>query len=71
MLRLAEFNLVKRHCDQKIVVLADDVTGELDQYNRDLFFESVENADQRFFTFTSFPDYPKLSSFCELPVKMQ
>lgn len=69
MLKLAEFNLVKRHCDQEIIVLADDVTGELDRYNRDLFFDRVSDANQQFFTFTSFPEYPKLSGFSELPVK--
>ena len=69
MLKLAEFNLVKRHCDQKIVVLADDVTGELDSYNRDLFFDSISNADQKFFTFTSFPDYPKLKDYFSFAVK--
>ena len=68
LLRLAEFNLVRQHCDQQVVVLADDVTGELDAFNRDRFFDIVSDAGQQFYTFTDFPSYPKLSQFAELPV---
>ncbi len=56
LLRLAEFNLVRRSARERVAVLADDVTGELDEYNREQFFETVSGADQQFFTFTSMPD---------------
>lgn len=68
LLKLAEFNLVRQHCDQQVIVLADDVTGELDAFNRDRFFDIVSDASQQFFTFTDFPEYPKLADFAELSV---
>ena len=66
LLKLAEFNLIRQHCDQQVIVLADDVTGELDAFNRDRFFDIVSDASQQFYTFTAFPDYPKLAHFAEL-----
>ncbi|MDD3885419.1 MAG: DNA replication and repair protein RecF [Victivallaceae bacterium] len=57
MLRLAELDLVGAGC--KPIVLVDDVTGELDCFNRERFLESIESADQKFFTFTERPDFMK------------
>ena len=54
-LRLAEFSLVKRLSDLPVLVLADDVTGELDSDNARRFFELTEMADQAFFTFAVDP----------------
>lgn len=66
LLKLAEFNLIRQYCDQQVIVLADDVTGELDAFNRNRFFDIVSDASQQFYTFTAFPDYPKLAHFAEL-----
>jgi len=52
LLKLAEFLLVKANNLQKTVVLVDDVTGDLDQRNTELFFSVIAGADQQFFTFT-------------------
>ncbi len=40
---------------ENLVVLADDVTGDLDETRRQAFFRTVENAGQLFFTFTRPP----------------
>ncbi|MBR2510076.1 MAG: DNA replication and repair protein RecF [Lentisphaeria bacterium] len=51
-LKMAEFNL---SCagGGKPVALVDDVTGELDNINKEKFFEMLSNAEQTFFTFTA------------------
>ena len=36
-----------------VAVLADDITGELDERNLELFLGTIECADQSFFTFAS------------------
>ncbi|WP_294481929.1 DNA replication/repair protein RecF [uncultured Victivallis sp.] len=56
LLKLAEFNLVRRSAQEKVAVLVDDVTGELDEENKIRFFETISDADQQFYTFTEFPD---------------
>lgn len=71
LLKLAEFNLVRRSCTEKVVVLADDVTGELDAFNRDRFLDVISDADQQFFTFTEFPRIGKLKEAQELKVVQQ
>lgn len=55
LIKLAEFNLVRRSARERVAVLVDDVTGELDEENCIRFFETIAHADQLFFTFTEFP----------------
>ena len=57
-LKLAEFALIRRLAELPVLVLADDVTGELDAANTRRFFELTQMADQAFFTFTRRPDDP-------------
>jgi len=56
-LKMAAYSLLRRKSGgkQPLVVLVDDVTGELDAANRERFLEQVKTADQAFFTFTSMP----------------
>ena len=49
LLKIAEFNLMKSNASTPVIVMADDVTGELDRNNRDFFFEQISRADQCFF----------------------
>ena len=56
LLKLAEFNLVRRAAKEPVAVLVDDVTGELDELNKARFFRTVLGADQQFFTFTELPE---------------
>ncbi len=54
--KLASALLVMRCCGaEKLVALVDDVTGELDEKNRQRFYELLEPAGQLFFTFTELP----------------
>ena len=55
-LKLAEFSLVRNLAELPVLVLADDVTGELDAENTRRFFELTQVADQAFFTFTRRPE---------------
>ena len=48
--------LMQNHGAEKLVALVDDVTGELDKYHRELFFETIQPAGQLFFTYTSVPE---------------
>ncbi len=41
---------------QNIVVLVDDVTGDLDPVVKSIFFKIINNAGQSFFTFTETPN---------------
>ncbi len=68
LLKLAEFNLVRRSAAEKVAVLVDDVTGELDEKNKLSFFETISGADQQFFTFTEFPSLPYFSDAEEIPL---
>jgi len=58
-LKLAAYALLRKRGEESgramLVVLVDDVTGELDSANRELFFERIKSADQAFFTFTERP----------------
>jgi len=54
-LKLAEFSLVRRLAELPVLVLADDVTCELDAANARRFFELTRMADQSFFTFAERP----------------
>ncbi len=57
-LKLAAYTIMRKQIKSTktgIVVLVDDVTGELDAANKQRFFESIKTADQAFFTFTEPP----------------
>jgi hypothetical protein len=54
LMRLAEYTLLRR-TPAPVVVLADDVTGELDDANRELFFRTISTADMRFHTYAVLP----------------
>ena len=47
--------LMQNHGAEKLVALVDDVTGELDERHRAMFFETIAPAGQLFFTYTSIP----------------
>ena len=68
LLKLAEFNLVRRSAKEKVAVLVDDVTGELDEENKIRFFETISDADQQFYTFTEFPSLAFFADAEEIPV---
>ena len=56
-------------CDrEKVAVLVDDVTGELDEENKVRFFETIADADQQFYTFTEFPSLAFFADAEEIPV---
>ncbi|MBO7327868.1 MAG: DNA replication/repair protein RecF [Lentisphaeria bacterium] len=57
LLKLAEFQVVRKNTSAPVVVLADDVTGELDECNLQLFLQNVSDADQCFFTFAELPRF--------------
>lgn len=57
MIKLAEFQLVRQESHAPVIVLADDVSGELDEYNRELFYSTISVADQQFFTFAELPSF--------------
>ena len=65
-LKLAEFALIRRLAELPVLVLADDVTGELDAANKRRFLELTQVADQAFFTFTKRPEEPFFSSAQEI-----
>jgi DNA replication and repair protein RecF len=56
LMRLAEFTLLRRSHSAPVAVLADDVTGELDESNRELFFRTISTADARFHTYAVLPE---------------
>lgn len=57
LLKMAQFQLVRDHTSMPLAVLADDVTGELDEYNLQLFLNTISGADQTFFTFAETPRF--------------
>ena len=61
LLKMTEFELVKNLIDLPVIALIDDVTGELDRQNCDLFLDIIKSADQRFFTFSKEENIPELS----------
>ena len=61
MLKLGEFQLLRQNSGP-VAVLADDVTGDLDESNKALFFQVISSADQQFFTFAHAPRLPELDS---------
>mgnify|MGYP005797740679 CR=1 FL=1 len=53
-LKLAAYNILRKNLKQskiELIGLVDDVTGELDNANRQRFYTNLRNADQLFFTF--------------------
>jgi DNA replication and repair protein RecF len=58
-LKMAEVNILARSGDNedsgKLIILVDDVTGELDLNTKKSFFKVINKADQAFFTFTENP----------------
>ncbi|QSH40386.1 DNA replication/repair protein RecF [Lentisphaerota bacterium ZTH] len=70
-LKLAKVNILCRCCSDdinNIIVLVDDVTGELDAITRHLFFQVINQAGQAFFTFTEKPldSYFETAEFYEI-----
>jgi len=68
-MKMAEVNLLSADKDKSgIVVLVDDVTGELDAVTREMFFKVINQAGQIFFTFTEKPvdDFFKTAAFYEI-----
>jgi len=57
LMKLAQFKLIRRHSQSPVVVLADDVTGELDPVNLDRFLSTIADADQALFTFADPPRF--------------
>ena len=57
LLKLAHFKLVRTSAAIPVAVLADDVTGELDEANLSLFLQNISAADQLFFTFAEPPRF--------------
>jgi len=66
-LKMAKLNILceSNSADiENVLVLVDDVTGELDEVMRDMFFKIISRAGQAFFTFTEKPDFAFLKN-CE------
>ena len=61
LMRLAEYTLLRR-TPAPVMVLADDVTGELDAANRELFFRIISTADMRFHTYAVLPSDEALNN---------
>jgi DNA replication and repair protein RecF len=68
-MKMAEVNILSAGKDKNsIVVLVDDVIGELDASTREMFFKVINQAGQSFFTFTEKPmdDFFKTAVFYEI-----
>lgn len=66
-LKMAKLNILCEHNNsdlENVLVLVDDVTGELDERMRTMFFKVISRAGQAFFTFTEKPDFD-FSGDCE------
>lgn len=63
LLKLAEFNILRKKSDGPVTVLADDVLCDLDRKNSELFLETIKSAEQRFFTFAEVPSTGNFSTF--------
>ena len=53
LMKLAQFKLFQSDTPAPVAVLADDISGELDRANFELFLKTIAEADQAFFTFAS------------------
>jgi len=67
LLKLAQFQVVQSNSDAPLAVLADDVTGELDENNLSLFLDTIAEAGQSFFTFAEPPRF-SLPDSATIPV---
>ena len=47
--------IMRKRGAEHLLVLVDDVTGELDKFHREEFYELIAPAGQQFFTFTAHP----------------
>lgn len=59
-LKMAKLNILCENNSsdlENVLVLVDDVTGELDEVMRDMFLKVISRAGQAFFTFTEKPDF--------------
>lgn len=59
-LKMAKLNILCENNSsdlENVLVLVDDVTGELDELMREMFFKVISRAGQAFFTFTEKPDF--------------
>ncbi|OGV47843.1 MAG: hypothetical protein A2X49_11775 [Lentisphaerae bacterium GWF2_52_8] len=56
-LKMAETKILNSSSEKEnpVIALVDDVTGELDSRTKELFFKTLKNAGQIFFTFTQIP----------------
>jgi len=66
-LKMAEVNIVSefnREDNSNVIVLVDDVTGELDEITRKMFFRVINKAGQAFFTFTEKPSDSYFDNAC-------
>jgi len=55
-LNMAKINMLYENKFKNIIVLVDDVTGELDAHTKETFMKVVNKAEQVFFTFTEIPN---------------
>ena len=66
-LKMAKLNILCEHNSsdiKNVLVLVDDVTGELDKEMREMFFKVISRAGQAFFTFTERENFDFLED-CE------
>jgi DNA replication and repair protein RecF len=66
-LKMAKLNILCEHNSsdiKNVLVLVDDVTGELDKEMREMFFKVIGRAGQAFFTFTERENFDFLTD-CE------
>ena len=57
-MKMAKVNIFSKHeqGQSALIVLVDDVTGELDHQTKSSFYQVINKAEQAFFTFTETPD---------------
>jgi DNA replication and repair protein RecF len=59
-LKMAKLNILCKNNSsnlENVLVLVDDVTGDLDEVMRNMFFKVISRAGQAFFTFTEKPNF--------------
>lgn len=63
-LKMAQVNIFSSNAQGRgaLIVLVDDVTGELDKQTKNSFYQVINKAEQAFFTFTELPDDEYFSS---------
>ena len=67
LLKMAQYQLLSVNSSAPLAVLADDVTGEFDEYNLNLFLSTISTAGQSFFTFAEEPRFT-LPDSCTIQV---